>query len=446
MLWMPLISLARKAYKSRKNAQTNMASPKARAPPSPTRAVRFAAILPTVIIAIAFILGFLCIFAGNKPGYMEDYFVFRLNTTRIGSNLIKKIDDKIMDYHFELKRDIPEPALATVTSASVPVTTVTPGPATTITMAPRGIDDFLEDITSDAAEAKSDLGDAAESKASAVESKVESKASAVQSKPTAVASSMESAVESRISTAIGSLQTQAVKAVNDAYGNVIEELELQGFYSIHVSSTCEGTYRYQNGTNVTVGSIANPEEDGKIRAHVDSCEKRSDLDPMSLIKVLYWAGVISTGITLATSLAAIILTGRKWAIINAVGSAPPFIIFLLASSTTHGIGMGGAKFVNFIGNGIGLEAYKGGKFIALTWACTTLVLLNGIIWALLAVQRHRAEKKAVNQPDFEAGPGGLGSGFGLASKSFRKNKRPDRTSQILMEPQPTHDRHAQQWI
>ena len=39
--------------------------------------------------------------------------------------------------------------------------------------------------------------------------------------------------------------------------------------------------------------------------------------------------------------------------------------------------------LNFLGDGIGIQANKGGKFIALTWATTILVLVDLGLWVLL---------------------------------------------------------------
>lgn len=37
--------------------------------------MRFSAIVPVLLSAAALILTFLCIFAGSKPGFMEDYSI-----------------------------------------------------------------------------------------------------------------------------------------------------------------------------------------------------------------------------------------------------------------------------------------------------------------------------------------------------------------------------------
>ncbi|RMZ09326.1 hypothetical protein D0862_03649 [Hortaea werneckii] len=440
-MWFAVLSIARKFYKSRNGKNSQPGSPIAPGARRSFGAPLFLSILAAIIATIAMVLAILAVFAGNKPSNMSDYYVFRLNTSRIGQNLIQEVDNKIMSVKFDLKRELPAPAMATATPIVTPRTQIASAPTTLITMAPRDItDDFdkgVDDATAKAGSLKSDAGAAISSKASVVESAVTSKASAV-----------ESAAKSKANSAMGSLQTKVVEAINDAYDGIIDELDLSDFYDVHISSTCKGTYKYKDGKNETVsaGKPAKDDADKENYPHVDSCEKHSALDPMGLIRVLYWAGIALTVVAVLLGWAGIFLKSRKIAIFNCLATLPAFLFLVLASAVTHGIGMGAAKFINFIGGEIGVRGYKGGKFIALTWACTALLLANGLLWGFLVVLRGRAEKSAHSVPEY-----GSSSGLGLGSRSFRsKRGRPDRTSQIIMEPvtrpQPSHDAYGQQWI
>lgn len=49
--------------------------------------MRLAALLPVAFCAASLVLTFLCLFAGSSKGWMEDYSVLTLNTSRIGQNL-----------------------------------------------------------------------------------------------------------------------------------------------------------------------------------------------------------------------------------------------------------------------------------------------------------------------------------------------------------------------
>lgn len=385
-------------------ARNNRATDAPKARSGSASSLRIPVILTVVIASITLILSVLCVFAGHKPGMMENYAIFTLNVSRIGENMINNVDNKIMSVNINLKRDVPTPQLATVTTVR---TTITAAPISLVTMAPRGLESKISSLESGAT------------------SKVHSVESAISSKATAV----KSAAASRISSASIAAKTEIIAAINKAYGGVINELGLSDAYSMHMMTTCKITYRYHNGTNVTVGAGEAPPLSGKggVYEHVDSCTTHSALDPLGLIKIIYWAGIVCNGVALVLCIAGLVFTSKKIATFNIIASGAALFFLFLASAVTQGFAVGASKFINFIGQDFGIRGYKGGKFIAMTWATTALILLNLVIWILLHVQRSRAQKRAE----------GLGPGAGrfLSSKSMRRN-RPDRTSHIAMSGYP----------
>lgn len=50
--------------------------------------MRFTALIPAVLSAGALILAFLCLFAGHKRDFMEDYSIITLNVSRLGEGLV----------------------------------------------------------------------------------------------------------------------------------------------------------------------------------------------------------------------------------------------------------------------------------------------------------------------------------------------------------------------
>ncbi|KAK5729572.1 hypothetical protein LTR17_011875 [Elasticomyces elasticus] len=400
--FLKLFLLARKA-KQAHNGTTQ--APKA--PMSKTNKLRLLAVIPVIITAIALLLSILCIYAGSKPGMMEDYAAFTLNTSRIGENLLQSLDNKISSIHF--KRAEPADLLRP---------TITAVPTTLITMAPRGLGSALSSLTADA-------GSDIDSITAGAGSAVHSASSIVHSK----ASSIESAVSSKATSALGAAQTSIIKAVNNAYHGAISELDLKGFYAIHISATCEGTYQFKNGTNVTIGADIGATTKG-IHAHVDSCSSHSAIDPMQLIRIVYWLGVVCTAIALIFAFVGLVRPTRKMALLNIFGTVPALIFIFLASAVTHGIAVGAEHLVNFLGSHIGVEGKSGAKFLQLTWATVTLLLINMAFWGLLFFLSGR-----------NAGP----------QPAPWSRKRPDRTSAILLgqisQPQQAHiDRNGHAMI
>ncbi|EMC93593.1 hypothetical protein BAUCODRAFT_51947, partial [Baudoinia panamericana UAMH 10762] len=188
------------------------------------------------------------------------------------------------------------------------------------------------------------------------------------------------------SNAVGVVETKVIQVVNNAYHGLISDLQLNDFYAIHVSSSCVGTYVYENGTNVTVGDGGLPTSNGKYGVHkrVDSCSTHSAIDPMSLIKILYWIGIIFTGVALIFGITGLVLLptgrGRKLAVFNIIATLFAFIFIGLASAVTHGLALGATKFINFVGESIGIAGYLGSRFMAMTWATTVLLLINMLLW------------------------------------------------------------------
>ncbi|KAK5137716.1 hypothetical protein LTR08_007287 [Meristemomyces frigidus] len=390
------LSLARKVVQARKPKNNTVGE----STPRGSRSFRLLAILPVLIMGIAVILSILCVYAGHTPGMMDDYAIFTLNTSRIGQNLCEELDTKISSVHFKRA----EPLM---------VPTITAVPTTMITMAPRGI---ASDVTSLAGHASSAIHSA--------ESVVHSKATSV-----------ESAAASRATSALGAVQTNVIKAVNKAYNGLIADLELKDFYAVHMMATCSGEYRYHNGTNVTVGS--SPPSSNNTHEHVDSCSKHSDIDPMSLVRIIYWIGIVHIVVAFVLGVTGILVTSRKMALINIFGTLPAFCFLGLASAITHGISVGGARFISFVGADVGIAGYTGYKFLALTWTTTVLLLINLCLWTLLF---------------FLSGRTGQAPKPKVGSKTFwdRRNGRPDRTSGIAMmpisHPMPIYDSHGHTMI
>lgn len=50
--------------------------------------MRIVILLPFTLTIAGFVLSLLCIFAGNKPGFMEEYHIIAVNTSTLGHNLI----------------------------------------------------------------------------------------------------------------------------------------------------------------------------------------------------------------------------------------------------------------------------------------------------------------------------------------------------------------------
>lgn len=387
---LPLLKLL-SATKTAKGMRDGKEYQKAKTPMSKSNKVRILAIFPIIATGIALLLALLCVYAGHKPGYMEHYALFTLNVSRVGENVLQGLDDKISSVHF--KRD----ANTTPTGLAV-MPTITSAPASTFLTLQRK--DVLSEISSLAAKASSDVSEAT----SAIASKV---------------TSAESAVASKATSALGSIETDIIAAVNKAYHGAISELNLKDFYSIHISSSCSGTFVFRNGTNITVGDSGVPDLKDKIYQHVDSCSNHEAVDPIQLIRVLYWIAVFLIALPLAFGVFSFVKPTKKVAGLNVVATIPAFLVLGLVSSITNGVAVGAAKFINFIGKDVGIAGYTGSKFFQLTWAAVCLLIVNAAFWVLIF---------------FVAGKEQLQAQIGGGRSWLGGRKRADRTSAIALGP------------
>ncbi|KAF2209985.1 hypothetical protein CERZMDRAFT_46172 [Cercospora zeae-maydis SCOH1-5] len=339
------------------------------------------AILPVLVIATAFILSFFCIFAGDSPGFLQEYYVFNLNTTRFGQNAVQKIDDKIMGLNVSrilTKRDlVPEIPMMLDVNIGAPMTAPPVPHPTLAPRSPDGIDDFVDNISDGIASIKSEAGGVITSVKDGIESKATAVASAVESK----ASSVEGIVVSKISSAVASIQTAVIEQVNETYSDFLSTLDLDGFYSVHLVTTCSGEYVTPQGVNITIGS--SPLPPNGTHKIIEECKDHSSLNPLSLVRVLFAFGIFFAGLCLLTSVWATFSFSRTKAILNAVLCIPALGFFALGSAATHGIATASVALINVLGDDVGLKANVGKKLLALVWATTILVLVCACLWTIL---------------------------------------------------------------
>ena len=402
------LSLGKKAfnvYESRKNGGEGES--KQKKPMSATGKLRLFLGLPVIITAIALLLSVLCVYAGSKPGMMDNYAVLTLNTSRVGENVLRDINGAIKSVDIKFKRSEPMDA---------PVAMITPAPTTMMTMAQRAVD--INNMASDV-----------ESSFDSVTSKAGSKVTSVRSQAASKASSAQSAAKSAANSAVGSAQKKVIEIVNKAFRKAIEGLDLKDIYNIHISSSCIGTYEYRDGMNYT--SSDNSSRINELRPRIDSCEGHSAVNPFQIVRIIYWIAVVMTAIALILGIFGVVRPTKKVAMINVLGSLPAVIFMGLASALTHGMATGAAHLINFVGNKIGITGVAGSKFITLTWTTTIMLLVNMSFWALAFFLIGRVAKKS----------GGEG------------RKSPDRTSMVAMgeyevsRPLPVHtDRNGHAMI
>ncbi|KAF2786634.1 integral membrane protein-like protein [Melanomma pulvis-pyrius CBS 109.77] len=289
--------------------------------------MRPSAIIPLVCCTAALILSFLCLFAGQKKDFMEDYHLLTLNTSRIGTNLLNT----------------------------------------------------------------SDSGDS--------------------SNP--------------FSTLFHNISNSIENEINEFAGDVAEALGIDDFYSAHILDYCYGDYTPTNLPNATISS-------SDIHKNVSGCSNMTamysfnptevleralnesgvdvtlaDLDwPADIQKgidalriisktvfVLYCIGIALIFISLVAAVPALFSAGRMAACLNVMVSTLALLAIGIASALVTAVIVKAADTVNKYGNEIGVEAQKGGKFLALTWAATALMFVTLCVWTFETCCGHRRRER-----------------------------------------------------
>jgi hypothetical protein len=316
----------------------------------------------SVLVTIpAIVLTVLAIYAGNKPGFMQDYAVFTLNTSQIGEGAIKGIDNAINSAANIHLRAVPTPA-ATLASLSVPTAVITTAPqAAQITPMAAAEKNVISDAASDLSKATS----AAHSAASAAGSKI---------------SSATSAAGAAATSAIAAIKNTIIADIDNGYTNFLHTLNVSDFVSLYLDGMCHGTYVMKNGTDIVPGNV-NQMNATNLKSQVDGCSKLSALDPLSAIRVMYWIGLVFTILALILGFTGIFIT--RVARFGFHAAIAAFVIILLVSASIQALSSGAAKLINFAASHIGVEAEVGGQFLALTWATVVLLGINAALWGAL---------------------------------------------------------------
>ena len=178
-----------------------------------------------------------------------------------------------------------------------------------------------------------------------------------------------------------------METVNNAYEEIVSQLELHGFYSVFVAASCAGTYQFPNGTNITFGEVSPPPPDNSsVTRILDTCEKNSALDPMQFIRILYWIGVACLVLALIFATLALVQRPRRiWPMAAVIFTLLAFCVVGLASAATHGVSLAASKVVNFVGREVGISATMGNHFLGLTWATSALLLVGTVVLMASAV-------------------------------------------------------------
>jgi hypothetical protein len=115
---------------------------------------------------------------------------------------------------------------------------------------------------------------------------------------------------------------------------------------------------------------------------------------LNALFVLYAIGTASAGVSIFTSLMSLFLHGSHFVLFTNWGLASlSFFTLLIASLIITIVQIKAVDLVNKYGNKIGVYAYKGNKFLILTWVTVGIMLLAVTAWSVNYCIARRARNR-----------------------------------------------------
>lgn len=101
------------------------------------------------------------------------------------------------------------------------------------------------------------------------------------------------------------------------------------------------------------------------------------------IFVLYAIGTAAAGVSIITGLVSLLLHGSRFVSFTNWGLATlSFFTLLISSLVITIVQLKAVELINKYGNDIGVYAYKGNKFLILTWVAVAVMLLAVTAWSV----------------------------------------------------------------
>ena len=290
--------------------------------------MRFLAILPVLCCTAALILSFLCLFAGHKKGFMEDYSLLTLNTSAVGQTLID--------------------------SSSSSDSTV----SNLLNLIPDSITNGITDEINEQIDAFRERIGIEDWYSAHMLNYCEG-----QYTPDEVAN--------------------ATLSEDDISKNVTECSKSRAAYKFDPTAIIQQAID-KTGVDVTLEDLQWPDD---IQSGINTLNAL-----MVAMFALYVIAICLIFLTLVTSVIGILTSGKLSACLNIGLALLAFLAIGLASALVTAVMVKGTDIINDKGNAIGLEASYSDKFLALTWAATGVMLVALIAWFASLCFGRRSER------------------------------------------------------
>ncbi|OAP61112.1 hypothetical protein AYL99_03313 [Fonsecaea erecta] len=190
--------------------------------------------------------------------------------------------------------------------------------------------------------------------------------------------------------------------IGDAATDIASLLGLPDFFNVHATDYCQGKYSpnstahhaKSNVTECSKSSLGFHFEPTKIvQDHLpagitlgdihwpsDITDAEHILKVVSRVMVIFFiVGIVLSGVAIFTAAAGIFTDGRLSAFFNWLVDVLAFITLGVASAVATAVMVIATNRINKYTDQIGISSTKGGKFLAMTWAATAVMLLASLV-------------------------------------------------------------------
>lgn len=306
--------------------------------------MRISALFPMACAIVAFVLSMLCLFAGHKPGFMEDYHIVQLNTSTLGHNLIPTTTSS---------------AGSTPTSTSSSVGSFFSSIAKNLT---NTIEGDINDIVGDVAD--------------------------------------------KLAKELGIKQWYSFHLMDLCEGNYAPNATAKGANENVTSTKCTNqTAMFHFDLEKQLNGEL---EVGPLHINLSDIDWPADIqDGLNKLNialdatfVLYAIGIAACGLAILASAVALFMSGSRLISFGNWGlTSLAFLALLIASIIVQVVQNKATHIINKYGNEIGVYAYRGTKYSILTWVAVACMLLASATWVVeFCVGRKRKEREFSEKP------------------------------------------------
>jgi len=340
-----------------------------------------APIVTTVAATVAFVLSLIALLSTSERGGLLQYDVVMLNTSTLFQNAIK------------VETSGSSVAARAIQAARTPAPTPGPSPVEALEIL-----EARQLSLPGASQVSSFFASVGSGLSSAISPQSTSTSGSTNS--SGLLGDLGSFFNSLVGTVTGAAGEELVTVINSIVKDVTNSLGIKDWYGIYMTGYCDGDYTSGGGYNTSSCTSYNDLQFNSTNSTIQLGTTTLDFSALNIpaklsksggqFKAILNAfiavqiiGIVSCGILIFLAPLIIILSFfNRWIFRLAIGgfSALAAACFAMIAGFGTGIQVSVSSVINNVGDGLGVEAYNGGRFLALTWISYFFMMFSAALW------------------------------------------------------------------